>query len=373
MAGWMSKKTNLALATAVVGIVPFVGMASANAAGNTVYVSHRGWSGNSDSGCATARYHRIQAAIDAVPAGGTVVVCSGVYYQSDIRITKPVKLIGQQALIDASHAPTLAPLPGGVGIVVRQTHDVLISGVGVRNAPFDGITVGGSRNVRVTHGFFTGNGDVGVDLNGSSWSRIDHTVSRNNVGGGFLVADDLGPNTHNLVDWNVVTGNAGGCGIIVAGHSTSGVTWNVIAHNVVDGNGLNPQSSGAGVLIATGVPGESVAHNTVAWNTINGNGISGVTVHAHTSGENLNGNRIIGNTIGRNNVLGDPIGLAPPVTNVPDMRTTGILVASSSALSILIAGNRIHDDHYGAFIEGRVTVTFSGNAFWNVPVPVTFK
>jgi hypothetical protein len=29
--------------------------------------------------------------------------------------------------------------------------------------------------------------------------------------------------------------------------------------------------------------------------------------------QNLNGNKIIGNNIGRNNLLGDPIGLARPV------------------------------------------------------------
>ncbi len=70
-------------------------------------------------------------------------------------------------------------------------------------------------------------------------------------------------------------------------------------------------------------------------NRIYRNGIAGVTIHAHATGQNLNGNRIIGNTIGRNNVLGDQIDLGPPVKNIPDLRTTGILVGASSHVHVM--------------------------------------
>jgi len=46
-------------------------------------------------------------------------------------------------------------------------------------------------------------------------------------------------------------------------------------------------------------------------NVIHGNGLAGMTIHAHEPFQNLNGNEIVGNNIGRNNLLGDPIGLAP--------------------------------------------------------------
>jgi hypothetical protein len=51
-----------------------------------------------------------------------------------------------------------------------------------------------------------------------------------------------------------------------------------------------------------------VSGNVVMGNVIHGNGLSGVTIHAHEPVQNLNGNEIVGNKIGRNNLLGDPIG-----------------------------------------------------------------
>ena len=54
--------------------------------------------------------------------------------------------------------------------------------------------------------------------------------------------------------------NPGGCGVILAGHSTAGVTDNLVARNVLTDNGtLKSSGGGAGVVIATEVPGETVA------------------------------------------------------------------------------------------------------------------
>ena len=51
------------------------------------------------------------------------------------------------------------------------------------------------------------NGDVGVDINGSkpSYTQVTSNYSTQNEGGGFLVADDIGPNSHNVVGWNTAT------------------------------------------------------------------------------------------------------------------------------------------------------------------------
>ena len=88
--------------------------------------------------------------------------------------------------------------------------------------------------------------------------------------------------------------NPGGCGVIVAGHTTFGVSDNLISHNLLTYNGtLKSSGGGAGVVIATEVPGEKVADNTVIGNIIYGNGLAGVTIHAHLPGQNLNGNRIM--------------------------------------------------------------------------------
>jgi hypothetical protein len=145
-----------------------------------------------------------------------------------------------------------------------------------------------------------------------------------------------------------------------------------VEHNLVTYNGTNKKLPGAGVVIATEVPHETVAFNTVLDNLLYGNGLSGVTIHAHLRNQYMNGNQIIGNDIGTNNTVGDPIGLGPPVKNQPDLRTTGILVAASSRIKVLISRNYIHHNFYGIFIEGRVHAILIKNRFHRVVVPVKF-
>ena len=373
---------------AVVPLLAFgvsaAGVSAAQAStGSTAYVSPSGSSSGADTSCATAGYSSISKAVNAASAGGTVVVCRGVY-KTQVVVSKSLTLAGQPgAVIDAKGQKPLKigsmKLPGSIGIGVLGTKNVRVSGFKVRNAGFDAILVGLSSRVSVSHNLLKHNGDVGVDLNGSSWSQATGNVSEDNMGGGFLVADDVGPTSHNVVAWNVASDNPGGCGVILAGHSTAGVTGNLIAHNLLTYNGtLKSTGGGAGVVIATEVPGETVADNTVAGNLIYGNGLAGVTIHAHLPGQNLNGNRITGNVIGTNNTLGDPIDLATSPSSmknvaVPDARTTGILVGSASSIHVLISGNRIARNHFGIFLEGvgrPVHATLFGNQFHRVFKPV---
>ncbi len=352
-------------------------------AGGTAYVSPSGSPSGADTSCATAGYASIGKAVAAVSAGGTVVVCRGVY-DTQVVVSKPLTLAGQPgAVIDAHGQKPLKigpmKLPGSIGIGVLGTKDVRVSGFKVRNAGFDAILVALSSRVSVSHNVLKHNGDVGVDLNGSSWSQATGNLSEDNMGGGFLVADDVGRSSHNVVAWNVATGNPGGCGVILAGHSTAGVTGNLVAHNLLTYNGtLKSTGGGAGVVIATEVPGETVADNTVTGNLIYGNGLAGVTIHAHFPTQDLNGNRITGNVIGTNNTLGDPIqlGTSPGSKKnvaVPDTRTTGILVGSASPIHVQISGNRIARNHFGIFLEGVghvVHATIFGNQFHHVAKPV---
>jgi hypothetical protein len=242
----------------------------------------------------------------------------------------------------------------------------------VVGAGFDGILVALSDNVQVSHNLLVHNGNVGVDFNGASYSQAYHNISAFNRGGGFLVADDLGVTHDNVVAWNFATHNPGGCGVIVAGHSTAGVFGNVVAHNLLTFNGTLPKLPGAGVVVATEVPHETVADNTVIGNTIYGNGIAGVTIHGHLPGLHMAGNEVLDNNIGRNNTVGDTIGLAPPAHNNPDLRTTGILVGSSTHIAVVISGNHIHHDYYGIYIDGLVRATFGGNHYRRVHTQVKF-
>ncbi len=361
----------LALAS-VLASAAMLGTGVASASIRIAYVAPNGSWSKPDNSCRTAEFHSINNAISHVSAGGTVVVCRGTYYTQAV-IRKSLALIGRPgAVINAKGQKPVPglPVPGGSGVVVLGTRHVLVRGFVIFNAKFDAVLVARSTNVQVADNIMEHNGDVGVDFNGTSFSIATHNISRFNTGGGFLVADDLGRSTSDAVTWNVASRNPRGCGVIVAGHSTAGVTNNFVAHNLLTFNGTNKKSPGAGVVIATEVKHETVADNTVYANTIFGNGLAGVTIHSHVSGQNLNGNRIIGNDIGTNNTVGDTIGLGPPVTNKPDLRTTGILVGASSRVRVLISNNFIHNNFYGIFIEGRVIATLAGNHYHSVVVPV---
>jgi nitrous oxidase accessory protein NosD len=376
----------IAMALVLAGSLLAFGEVAAQAGtATTLYVSPSGTHGAADTSCSTARYSNINAAITAARSGGTVVVCKGTYKTQAI-VRKPLRLIGKSgAVINAKGQSPLTvghmKLPGSIGIGVLGTKNVRVSGFKVVNAGFDAILVGLSSHVVVIGNVLQHNGDVGVDINGSSSSEAVSNISEYNAGGGFLVTDDIGPSSYNVVSYNVASHNPGGCGVILAGHSTFGVTHNLVAGNLLTDNGTlksAPDGPGAGVVIATEVPGEKVADNTVIDNTISGNGLAGVTIHAHLPGQNLNGNRIIGNVIGTNNILGDVIDLATSPTSkknvaVPDLRTTGILVGSASRISVLIRNNHISRNYYGIFLEGVgkvVHASLSGNHFSKVSVHV---
>jgi hypothetical protein len=347
------------------------GMAQAST-GASKHVSHLAYVSHSakhgvDTSCKTAKYGNINSAIAAVGAGGTVVVCAGTYDQQVV-VTKSLKLYGRGATIDAKGQKPLKigpqTLPGSIGIGVLGTSGVRVSGFRVTGAGFDAILVGASAHVLVTGNYLWGNGDVGVDVNGSSFTQVTHNYSTRNEGGGFLVADDIGSSGHNEVGWNTATRNPGGCGVIVAGHSTSGVRGTVVIDNWLSYNGtLKSSGGGAGVVIASEVPGETITNTIVEGNHIWGNGLAGVTIHVHEPNQHFNGTQIKGNWIGQNNTLGDPIGLFSSTAKnakdhaVPDTRTTGILAATASSVTgTLIANNHISDNHFGIFLEALSTV-----------------
>jgi Right handed beta helix region len=365
----MRQTSRLLAGLVAVGASAFtlVGATAASAASSTVYVSKHGRASNSDRSCATARYRHINQAIAAAPRGGAVIVCGGTYKVQAV-VTKSLALIGRHgATINArGQKPITKKLPGGSGVVVFGTRHVEVTGFTVVNASFDAILVARSSRVLVSHNLLEHNGDVGVDFNGTSDSLATHNLSQFNKGGGFLIADDLGPTHFNAVTRNIARRNPGGCGVIIAGHSTAGVWGNYVAHNLITFNGLNKKVPGAGVVIATEVKGERVSDNDVADNEIYGNGLAGVTIHSHVPGQRMSGNQIVGNNIGKNNLVGDTIGLAPPVTNHPDKRTTGILVGASSAIKVWIHGNYIHSNWFGIYLNGRIRAHIFHNRYHHV-------
>jgi nitrous oxidase accessory protein NosD len=382
-------------------VVAQAGTAFADAGhhGHVLYVSAKAKQWNSDRSCRSAAFKTIQSAVNAAPAGGTVVVCPGTYYEQVV-IGKPLTLTGKQATIDETGVtPTFQVTLPGLGTqtifaaVVMTSSWIDFTGFTVQHAQGEGILAAGlngavsgiviSRNAVVHNDLGGGTppkstyfqcsaegaapGDCGEGVHfagGVAYSTIrDNFIAYNS--GGVLLSDDVGPTHNNVVEDNVVTDNTADCGITVPGHnpgavnsagvpqpSVAGVYRNVIRDNVVTGNGV--QGEGAGVLFADGAPGTASYDNLVEGNYIAGNGLSGVTMHAHgpATNEDLNGNVIVGNSIGKNNVDGDTLD-GPPGPSDP--HTTGVLVYSGGTpVTVTIALNRIFDNHYGIWLSTPV-------------------
>lgn len=334
----------------------------------TVFVSAHAKAAARGGSCEHARVRSVQDAIEAVRAGGTVVVCKGTY-PGLVNVDRWVNLVGRRgAVIDATG------LAYGVGV----SHSyVTVAGLTVKNAsdtttgPADGIITAAfgaegpvpADHVRILHNVVKGNLGSGIDLNSTSHSLAVGNIAKDN-GVGVNVADDLGPAaTHNLIAFNVTNRNFGGCGIALADHTGAGVTDNVVAHNVSNDNGLSTPtapdaSAGSGVIMASPVPGGIVRNNHIIANRFSGNGHGGVVVHAHVPGGDFSGNVVSRNRIGTNNLR----------TDSSDMETTGIYVGSASPMSIVVSGNVIGPDHYGIFTAGDVTVV-GHNRFHHATVP----
>lgn len=340
---------------------------------HAVYVSPQGAASKSGNSCRHARYDSIQDAIEAAPLKGVVVVCRGTYHEL-VTVDKRLTLLGERgATIDATG--------NAYGVGVSASYSRVI-GLTVEGAsPLDAangkladgiVTIGLGPNgpvaadhVLIFKNVVTGNLGAGIDLNSTSHSAaIGNKANGNGIG--INVADDLGrPASHNTIRFNVADKNFGGCGIALADHSGAGVTDNVIDHNVANDNGLSTPtapdaSAGSGVILAAPIPNGIVTGNTITRNRFEGNGHAGVVIHAHAPGDDFSGTVISKNQIGTNNLR----------TDENDLQTTGIYLGSLAPQTVTVTGNHIHDDYYGIFTSGPVTLTQTGNQFDNVTQPV---
>jgi polygalacturonase len=73
---------------AVVPLLAFGATAAQASSASTAYVSPSGSSSGADTSCATAGYSSISKAVAAASAGGTVVVCRGVYQTQERRLRR---------------------------------------------------------------------------------------------------------------------------------------------------------------------------------------------------------------------------------------------------------------------------------------------
>ncbi len=341
-------------------IVPLFGSGAADASAlpSTVFVSPP-----SARPCGAPSFTTITAGVEAVSAGGRVVVCRGSYGE-DVVVTQPVTIVGYGAVVNpgsADNSPLFGPLGGNAFTVMAP--NVTIEGFTVEGASGDGILSVANNstfihNTAINNGAGP-NGGTGIDLNSSSWSTVSGNTLTGNVGGGIYLTDDLGtPASHDTVTGNLANGNLAGCGIILADHSAAGVFDNKIIGNQSNDNGNTPPGTGAGVVLASPVLGGAVYDNVIAANSISGNGLAGITLHSHLAGQgDFSGNVIVGNNIGTNNLGGTA---SETGGDDSDANTSGVYVGSVDPLSITISGNIIHNDTDGIFTAGPVT-TNGGN------------
>jgi nitrous oxidase accessory protein NosD len=342
--------------SALIGMVgtaaalPWLATGSASAAASTVYVAPSGSAGAAGNSCASAAFQSVQAAVDAAPAGGTVIVCAGTYDES-VTVATTIHLRGLRgATIDAAGEPY------GVGVAAPY---VTVSGLTVENASVggtlaDGIVTAGlvngtmvpANHVTIIGNMTRDNDGSGIDLNSTTGSAAFGNVSTGNSVG-INVSDDFDqPAAGNRISGNDTSDNPGGCGIALADHTGKGIFGNVVTGNISDDNGLGTPSApnasaGSGVILAAPAAG-GVYDNFIAGNTFDGNGHAGFDVHAHAPGLDFSGNVVTGNRIGVNNLR----------TSEGDPDTTGVYLGDASALTITVTGNVISGDHFGIFAAG---------------------
>lgn len=325
-------------------------------------------------GCGGDSFSTISEGVDAVADGGTVSVCAG-NYSEDVVVTKPVTLQGPRtAVVDpgtANNSP-LFDILGNNAFTVLSPY-VTINGFTVQHATGDGVFLAGDHGV-VQNVSSVNNGNDGINVDGSSYSKIQrNTVSGNN--GGIELANDpdaagitlpgvTGTASYDSVVDNVVDGNPFACGIFLVDHAgggpSTGIHDNVVQRNQVTNNALD--GYGAGILLASAMENGAVYNNLLQGNTILGNGLSGVSVHSHVPGQTFGGNVVTGNDIGTNNVRG---------FDAPDHQTTGVFIGSNDPLGITVSHNTIHDNHFGVYTAGPVTAhALKSNRYTQVDVPL---
>ena len=324
-------------------------------------------------------------------------------YDEMVTVTKSISLVGDpnnRPVINASgqnngvfiNGTATAPLPGVANVVVY--------GLDVRGAKFEGILVVNATNVSIA-GVSVHNNDKaltstacpgipafetneqtdcgeGIHFIGVDHSTIVDSLSFDNSGG-ILVTDEAGPSYSNLIQSNMVHDNGYACGITLAGHppATSlvptaglpfGLSHNTIRINKSYHNGLSIPGAGAGVGIFAPFPGTSNTANVVIGNELYDNGLPGVTMHNHAyapapaPGINLNDNVIVGNTI-----YGNAADTEDAFTKGP----TGIDIYSVGPVTgIIISGNTFSDEAFNVVFNAPGSLDVHYNNFNDTTVAI---
>jgi parallel beta-helix repeat protein len=336
------------------------------------FVSAATWCVSPGGSCGNAS---IGAAIKTASPGDTIQVQPGIYNES-VYINMPLTLAGAgggSTIINAIGQSTGIFIDGSAKAPATGISHVIVSGVSVQNANFEGILVVNASEVTISNSQVVNNDrslnatagtcpnqppfetDEGFDCGeGIHLMAVSHSIVANNIvknnAGGILISDETGASHDNLIAGNTVSNNAYDCGITLASHTPApssglklpaGVYHNIISGNISTNNGLLAPGAGAGVGIFAPGPGNQNYGNVVINNTLTGNGLPGVTMHNHASVANappvnMNDNMIIGNVISGN---------AADTDDAATPGTTGINIFSLAPVTgTIIAQNKISNE-----------------------------
>ncbi|MBN1887910.1 MAG: PKD domain-containing protein, partial [Thermoflexales bacterium] len=337
------------------------------------------------SGC---DYASVQAAVSAVPAGGTVKVAAGVYTDTDgdgrvVRITKTLSLLGGYTPADWDTPDPQANLTAldaeGAGQVVYINDNVAatVAGFHIRNgrvagANGSGLYVGSGnsliRDNRIYNntltntarysgggGVYIAGGDPIIQNNAiySNSAIVTDTSSFDGGGGGVYVYQGGAQIEGNTIWGNYVyaaQGRGGGGGIYIYGDDASTVVVrdNVIATNTA--SVLVYPGGGGGVYVQA--DDSLIEYNQIYSNSlgiISENGGGGIFVGSGTSPYISYQAHIRGNTISRNSVK-----LPSDLSPVGYLKGGGGIYVFN--VSAIVEGNRIVDNRAPRLRGGGILI-----------------
>ncbi len=318
----------------------------------------------------------IGAAVAAASAGDTILIEPGTY-KEQVTITKPLSIGAvplTHVVIDAAGKTNGIFISGLAATPNPGVANVVVTGLEVKNANYEGILVVNATNVSLVDNHVHDNNkklepsaamcpgiapyetSEAMDCGeGIHFIAVDHSnITRNlieNNSGGILITDETGPTFDNTIRGNIVRENGYACGITMANHPPAnasgpingldyGIAHNVISNNKSYHNGLLLPGAGAGVGIFAPGPGASNTGNVVIGNDLYDNGLPGVTMHNHAIVAGappvyFNDNSIIGNHIHGN---------AADTADATTPGTTGINVFSKAVMTgTVISQNTFND------------------------------
>ena len=327
---------------------------------HTTYIDNNNTEGPWD-GTSEHPYRSIQAGIDAVSIGGTVIVNNGTYNENLI-ITKSVNVIGEGA------ETTIVRNNNSDHVFYVTADNVNISGFAVEEADFYetvGIYLSGaeycnisnnnisnnyygirlrssSDNNILTNNYVSSNAEYGIYLTDSFNNTLANNIASNNTNGIYLKDSSdniltnsyvfsntkygihlLDSSTNTLTD-NIATSNSN-AGIHLGGSSDNILTDNVVSNNT---NGIYLEGSSNNTLA-----------NNIALNNTNGiylEGSSDNTLTDNVASNNTNGIHLFGSST---NTLAN--------STVTSNSNAGINLRSSSGNTL--ASNTVLNNAYGIY------------------------